>query len=165
MPTPDDPSDHAMIVPTMPIPPREEPLHIERPGMVPLSEYEAMRDDYILLASRLDGHDAKECRMNLDRLIEQRDLFESSERARQSLSDACDHLQRELAEARRRETDQITLRKVNLKQLDEAREQRDRLAEALRGLMFNFLRYRIEPCDPCYESAETALAAVKGGTA
>jgi len=43
------------------------------------------------------------------------------------------------------------------------KQQRDRLAEALRKLMFNSLRYRIEPSDPCYEEAEEALAAVEGG--
>jgi hypothetical protein len=44
----------------------------------------------------------------------------------------------------------------------ELREQRDRLAEALRTLMFNSLRYRMESYDASYQEAESALAAVKG---
>ncbi len=64
---------HAIIVPTMPIATDNGMGRIERPALVPRSELEAMEADYLLLASRLDGHDAKECRMNLDRLIEQRD--------------------------------------------------------------------------------------------
>lgn len=42
---------------------------------------------------------------------------------------------RKLASAERREADQITLRELNLKQLAEVREQRDRLAEECRALL------------------------------
>jgi septal ring factor EnvC (AmiA/AmiB activator) len=55
------------------------------------------------------------------------------------LIETCRDLERQLAEAKgqlasaeRREADQIELRELNLKQLTDAREQRDRLAEALR---------------------------------
>ena len=43
-------------------------------------------------------------------------------------------------------------------------QQRDTLAEALRTLMFNSLRYRMESYDASYQEAEAALAAVKGGS-
>jgi hypothetical protein len=50
------------------------------------------------------------------------------------------------------------------RELTEAREQRDRLAEALRTLMFNSLRYRMESYDASYQEAEAALAGMEGGS-
>ena len=71
---------------------------------------------------------------------------------------------RELAEAKFDLQFRRELYALQTKELGEAREQRDRLAEALRDLMFNCLRFRIEPSDKTYQDAEEALAFVKGGT-
>ena len=56
------------------------------------------------------------------------------------------------------------LYKLQEQQLNDVRRERDRLAEALRTLMFNSLRYRMESYDASYQEAEDALAAVKGGS-
>lgn len=74
-------------------------------------------------------------------LADARDLFESSKRARKSLSDACDSLQAKLTEAR---------------------EQRDMFAEALQSCVdaggnFGDLL-------AAARGAKSALAAVKGGS-
>jgi hypothetical protein len=45
---------------------------------------------------------------------------------------------------------------------DEVIDQRDALAVALRELMFNCLRFRIEPSDDAYKNAESSLAALEG---
>lgn len=47
---------------------RNEELTEQRDGA--REELAATRKDYMCLAERLDGHDATECRVNLDRLIE-----------------------------------------------------------------------------------------------
>jgi hypothetical protein len=47
------------------------------------------------------------------------------------------------------------------KELAEATKQRDALAVALRELMFDCLRFRIEPSDDAYENAESALATLE----
>jgi hypothetical protein len=47
-------------------------------------------------------------------------------------------------------------------QLANMTAQRDALADALRELMFDCLRFRIEPSDDAYENAESALAALEG---
>jgi hypothetical protein len=97
-------------------------------------------------------------------------------------------LERELAEARDR-IDDLTATRVHSccneckrpncvlrRELTEAREseasearwaaqykqQRDALAVALRGLMFDCLRFRIEPSDDAYKNAESSLATLEG---
>ena len=45
--------------------------------------------------------------------------------------------------------------------LAEAKKQRDKLADALRDLMFDCLRFEIKSSDDSYKAAEQALAAVK----
>ena len=47
-------------------------------------------------------------------------------------------------------------------QLANMTAQRDALAVALRELMFDCLRFRIEPSDDAYENAESALATLEG---
>jgi hypothetical protein len=48
------------------------------------------------------------------------------------------------------------------RELAELMKQRDALADALRALMFDCLRFRIEPSDDAYENAESALATLEG---
>jgi hypothetical protein len=48
------------------------------------------------------------------------------------------------------------------RELVEATKQRDALAVALRALMFDSLRFRIEPSDDAYKNAESSLAALEG---
>jgi predicted nucleic acid-binding Zn-ribbon protein len=88
-------------------------------------------------------------------------------------------LEREFAEARREiaslrpraeKSNDYRLAAINAeaeiekldRKLTEAREQSDRLAAALRELMFDCLRFRIEPSDDAYKNAESSLAALEG---
>ena len=48
------------------------------------------------------------------------------------------------------------------RELAEATKQRDALAVALRELMFDCLRFRIEPSDDAYKNAESSLATLEG---
>jgi hypothetical protein len=54
--------------------------------------------------------------------------------------------------------------KLQTKKLGDMREQRDALAVALRELMFDCLRFRIEPSDDAYKNAESSLATLEGRT-
>ena len=81
-----------------------------------------------------------------------------------ALCDLLNNMERELAEARRSRAEVVEKYQAAVKEMHEAASQRDRLAEALRDLMFDCLRFRIEPSDKTYQDAEEALAFVKGGT-
>jgi hypothetical protein len=83
-------------------------------------------------------------------------------------------LERELAEAQDR-IDDLTATGIHScgseckrpncvlrRELAEVTKQRDALAVALRGLMFDCLRFRIEPSDDAYKNAESALATLEG---
>ena len=48
------------------------------------------------------------------------------------------------------------------REIAEATKQRDALAVALRELMFDSLRFRIEPSDDAYKNAESSLATLEG---
>jgi hypothetical protein len=48
-----------------------------------------------------------------------------------------------------------------MRELTKVAAQRDSLAEALRDLMFDCLRFEIKSSDDSYKAAEQALAAVK----
>lgn len=58
-------------------------------------ELKAMERDYVLLASRLDGHTARECRMNLDKLLEDRETLVKGLEAAQSAG-TCFAIQRDI---------------------------------------------------------------------
>jgi hypothetical protein len=90
------------------------------------------------------------------------------------LSHFARQLERELAEAKDR-IDDLTSTGIHSchaecgrpncvlrREIAEATKQRDALAVALRGLMFDCLRFRIEPSDDAYKNAESSLAALEG---
>jgi hypothetical protein len=64
-------------------------------------------------------------------------------------------LERELAEVRESESSEA-------RWAARYKQQRDALADALRELMFDCLRFRIEPSDDAYKNAESSLAALEG---
>jgi hypothetical protein len=63
--------------------------------------------------------------------------------------------ERELAEARESESSEA-------RWAEQYKQERDALAVALRELMFDCLRFRIEPSDDAYKNAESALATLEG---
>jgi hypothetical protein len=90
------------------------------------------------------------------------------------LSHFARQLERELAEAKDR-IDDLTSTGIHSchaecgrpncvlrREIAEATKQRDALAVALRALMFDSLRFRIEPSDDAYKNAESSLAALEG---
>ena len=93
-----------------------------------------------------------EARDQLNELrLKYRDHYEETER-----------LTREITDSRRfvkYSQDLITTLRC---EKDEVIDQRDALAVALRGLMFDCLRFRIEPSDDAYKNAESSLAALEG---
>ena len=89
-------------------------------------------------------------------------------------ADFARQLERELAEARDR-IDDLTATGIHScgddckrpncvlrRELAKATKQRDALAVALRELMFDCLRFRIEPSDDAYKNAESSLATLEG---
>ena len=64
-------------------------------------------------------------------------------------------LERELAEARESEASEA-------RWAAQYKQERDVLAVALRELMFDCLRFRIEPSNDAYKNAESSLAALEG---
>jgi hypothetical protein len=64
-------------------------------------------------------------------------------------------LRRELAEARESEASEA-------RWAEQYKQERDALAVALRELMFDSLRFRIEPSDDAYKNAESSLATLEG---
>lgn len=100
----------------------------------------ALRAEQLAESNGKLAHDAAIKVHDLERqLAESRRLFESSKKARQSLSDACDHLHRQLAEVRRQLAESDAAHKATCEIMERHaaisngyREQRDRLAEALR---------------------------------
>jgi hypothetical protein len=92
------------------------------------------------------------------------------------MRDLSAELERELAEAQDR-IDDLTATGIHSchaecgrpncalrREIAEAMKQRDALAVALQELMFDCLRFRIEPSDDAYENAESALATLEGMT-
>jgi chromosome segregation ATPase len=96
----------------------------------------------------------------LSRQLE-RELAEVRSKYRDHYEEA-ERLTREITDSRRfvkYSQDLITTLRC---EKDEVIDQRDALAVALRGLMFDCLRFRIEPSDDAYKNAESSLAALEG---
>jgi hypothetical protein len=90
-----------------------------------------------------------------------RELAELRSKYRDHYEEA-ERLTREITDSRRSvkyNQDLITTLRC---EKDEVIDQRDALAVVLRELMFNCLRFRIEPSDDAYKNAESCLATLEG---
>jgi chromosome segregation ATPase len=107
------------------------------------------------------GHpEFERCLSHFARQLE-RELAELRSKYRDHYEEA-ERLTREITDSRRfvkYSQDLITTLRC---EKDEVIDQRDALAVALRGLMFDCLRFRIEPSDDAYKNAESSLAALEG---